>query len=91
MRVLLTMHVQRIVGAAHRPHDLKLLSIPLEWYYERVGNTQRGIAFANEQGRVTRSQAATEASRLPLPPSPPVPSAQPSRLSRQTLFQEEPS
>ncbi|MBN2310630.1 MAG: exo-alpha-sialidase, partial [Candidatus Hydrogenedentes bacterium] len=34
MRVLLTTHAQPIPGSAHRPHDLKVLSIPLRWFYE---------------------------------------------------------
>ena len=52
MRVLLTTHVEPIPGAEHRPHDLKFLSIPLEWFYETVDNPLRGIDFADEQRHV---------------------------------------
>jgi len=52
MRVLLTTHVQPIIGASHRPHDLKFLSIPLGWFYEKVENPQRGIDFTDEQSHV---------------------------------------
>lgn len=52
MRVLLTTHVQPIGGAVHRPHDLKLLSIPLSWFYETVENPRRGIDFADEERHV---------------------------------------
>ena len=48
MRVLLTTHVQPIPGYAHRPHDLKLISIPLKWFYETVHDPQQGIDFAAE-------------------------------------------
>jgi hypothetical protein len=49
MRVLLTTHVQPIPGYAHRPHDLKFLSIPLKWFYEMPGHPQQGIDFADEE------------------------------------------
>ncbi len=49
MRVLLTTHVQPIPTAAHRPHDLKFLSIPLSWFYEKVEQPLRGIDFADEE------------------------------------------
>jgi hypothetical protein len=49
MRVLLTTHVQPIPGAAHRPHDLKFMSIPLTWFYEKAEHPQHGIDFAQEQ------------------------------------------
>ncbi|HQM48459.1 MAG TPA: sialidase family protein [Candidatus Hydrogenedentes bacterium] len=51
MRVLLTTHVQPIPGAEHRPHDLKFLSIPLDWFYEETGEPSRGIDFADEERR----------------------------------------
>lgn len=53
MRVLLTTHVQPIPGAAHRPHDLKFLSIPLKWFYQKANEPQRGIDFAAEEHHVT--------------------------------------
>ena len=49
MRALLTTHVQPIPGFDHRPHDLKFISIPLEWFYETVDHPQRGIDFADEE------------------------------------------
>ena len=49
MRVLLTTHVQPIPNNAHRPHDLKFISIPLKWFYEKVENPQQGIDFADEE------------------------------------------
>lgn len=52
MRVLLTTHVQPIPTAPHRPHDLKFMSIPLSWFYERVADPERGIDFADEQRHV---------------------------------------
>jgi sialidase-1 len=52
MRVLLTTHVQPILGAAHRPHDLKFLSIPLRWFYEKAVDPRRGIDFADEERHV---------------------------------------
>ncbi|HOZ46237.1 MAG TPA: sialidase family protein [Candidatus Hydrogenedentes bacterium] len=48
MRVLLTTHVQPIPTAVHRPHDLKLISIPLSWFYETAADPRRGIDFADE-------------------------------------------
>jgi len=48
MRVLLTTHVQPTPGHEHRPHDLKFISVPLKWFYEKVDNPQQGIDFANE-------------------------------------------
>ena len=53
MRVLLTTHVQPIPGAAHRPHDLKFLSIPLEWFYQKAEDPRRGIDFADEERHVS--------------------------------------
>jgi sialidase-1 len=52
MRVLLTTHVEPIPTAAHRPHDLKFLSIPLSWFYEKTAAPQRGIDFADEARHV---------------------------------------
>ena len=49
MRVLLTTHVQPIPGYAHRPHDLKFLSIPLRWFYEMPDHPGQGIDFAAEE------------------------------------------
>jgi sialidase-1 len=52
MRVLLTTHVQPIPAAIHRPHALKFLSVPLEWFYDRPKEPQRGIDFAGEEKHV---------------------------------------
>jgi sialidase-1 len=52
MRVLLTTHVEPIPGAAHRPHDLKLVSIPLSWFYEKTATPQHGIDFADEERHI---------------------------------------
>jgi hypothetical protein len=52
MRVLLTTHVQPIPTAAHRPHDLKFLSIPLKWFYEEANDPRRGIDFSDEESHV---------------------------------------
>lgn len=52
MRVLLTTHIQPIPTAQHRPHDLKFLSIPLQWFYEDTPEPRRGIDFANEEKHV---------------------------------------
>ena len=49
----MTTHVQPIPGAAHRPHDLKFLSIPLSWFYEKVEDPRRGIDFAEEERHLT--------------------------------------
>ena len=49
MRVLITTHVQPIPGYARRPHDLKFISIPLKWFYEKVDDPRRGIDFADEE------------------------------------------
>ena len=49
MRVLLTTHVQPVPNNGHSPHDLKFISIPLEWFYQEVEDPQQGIDFADEQ------------------------------------------
>jgi hypothetical protein len=53
MRVLLTTHVQPGPGHDHRPTDLKFMSIPLRWFYERTDCPRRGIDFAAEDRHVT--------------------------------------
>lgn len=49
IRVLLTTYAEPIPGAEHRPHDLKFLSVPLEWFYEKREDPRRGIDFADEE------------------------------------------
>ncbi len=59
MRVLLTTHVQPIPTAYQRPHVLKFLSIPLQWFYEPTPEPRRGLDFANEEKHVLWDEGPT--------------------------------